>query len=673
MEEDPTFATTQTAEGLAPLWPDPPVLRLVACEVDHPAAQLTLSLTSTQAGPPCPLCTTPAHRLHSDYDRSLAALPWAEYRVRLRLRVRKWYCRHPHGRRRIFTERLPTVAAPWARRTLRLRQRWVAVGLARGGTAGVRLSQCGGLTVSRNTLLRLMRRQPLPGFPTPTALGVDDWSLRKRHTYGTLLVDLERRRPIALLSARDADTLAQWLRAHPGGQIITRDRSKAYEDGARQGAPAAIQVAERFHLVQNLAEVLEQVLNAHIQERNALNDARHPTPVSQPDGTLAAPVPPPRKATDAVVQAQPRRARRLATDEQVWALQRQGYTGYAIARQVRIGKRTAFRYLRTATFPERRGRSDRGRSVLDPDTPYLLSRWNAGCREALARFAELKGQGYPGSYPTVARYAQRLRQAQGLSARQRFTRTPIPAVSAPETPRLTRRRATWLVLRRPDTREAREAPVLTALEGRHPALAEAMALAQDFAQLVRQRQLGNLESWLERAASSLSEAFQRFAKRLREEYDAVKAGVTRPWSNGPVEGHITRLKMLKRQMCGRAKLDLLSRRFLLTPGRAQDQAQASRNRWRLPPGPRSPNQKYRNGFEARPRTWPHRGASRSHIRCGMPAQRSTGSWQIPREMLACGKRRRLLERRLLLDRELCSSGSHATPPNVAKSHIMIFA
>jgi transposase len=212
-------------------------------------------------------------------------------------------------------------------------------------------------------------------------------------------------------------------------------------------------------------------------------------------------------------------------------LHQQGYTGYAIARQLHMGKSTVFRYLRTATFPERRGRSDRGRSVLDPYKPYLLSRWNAGCREALALFEELKGQGYPGSYLTVARYAQRLRQAQRLSARQRFTRKPVPAVSEPETPLLTPRRVTWLVLRRPDTREARDAQVLTPLEGQHPVLAEAMGLAQDFAQLVRHRQPDNLEPWLERAALSLSEAFQRFAKRLREDYDSVKAGVTLPWSN----------------------------------------------------------------------------------------------------------------------------------------------
>jgi transposase len=558
-------------ELLSRLLPHGFPLHLETWHLDEVATQLTLRVTSRRALGHCPVCRFPTRRIHSYYERTLADLPWAHLHVVIQLRVRKFFCANGRCTRRIFTERLPTVAAPWARRTLRLTQRFVVLGLALGGKAGVRLSQRWGLGVSRNTLLRVMRRLPLSVSPMPTVLGVDDWSLRKRHTYGTILVDLERRRPIALLSDRDADTLAQWLRDHPGVQIITRDRSKAYEDGARQGAPAAIQVADRFHLVQNLAEVLDQVFNAHIQELNALNDARHHTPVPQPHGALAAPVPPPLNATDAVVQAQQRRARRLATYEQVWALHRQGYTGYAIARQLRIGKSTVFRYLRTATFPERQGRSDRGRSVLDPYKPYLLSRWNAGCREALALFAELKGQGYTGSYPTVARYAQRLRQAQGLSARQRFTRKPVPAVSEPETPRLTPRRATWLVLRRPDTREARDAQMLTALQGQHPALAEATQLAQAFAQLVRSRQPDQLEPWLERAASSLSEAFQRFAKRLREDYESVKAGVTLPWSNGPVEGHINRLKMLKRQMFGRAKLDLLSRRFLLASERIQDQ------------------------------------------------------------------------------------------------------
>ena len=540
-------------------------MRFEGCYVDDAAAQITVWVRSTSTVALCPLCTTPTHRIHSHYERTLADLPWASYRVRLRLRVRKWFCDQTPCRRRIFTERLPTVAAPWARHTLRLARRFVALGLALGGKAGVRLSQCWALRVSRNTLLRLIRRLPQPVFATPTVLGVDDWAQRKRHTYGTILVDLEQRQSIALLPGRDADTLAQWLRDHPGVEAVARDRSKAYEEGVRQGAPNATQVADRFHLLQNLAEALDQVFNAHATTLEVLNAARGQTPVPQSDGTLAAPVPPPLNPKSTLARAQQRRAQRLALYEQVWALHRHGYKGYDIARQLGIGKSTVFRYLRSARFPERKGRSDRGRSVLDPYKPYLLNRWNDGCREALKLFEEIKGQGYSGSYVTVARYALRLRQAQGLKPRQRVTPKPVLTVSEPTTPYLTPRRATWLVLKRPDKRDETDEQVLMDLQGRHPELADATQLAREFAHLVRQRQPDDLEPWLERAAASLSDAFQRFAKRLREDYDAVKAGVTLPWSNGPVEGHINRLKMLKRQMFGRAKLELLSQRFLQPP------------------------------------------------------------------------------------------------------------
>jgi transposase len=561
---------------LSRLLPDATALHLDAWHVDDTAVQITLLVRSMQTRVPCPLCGLPTRRIHSRYDRTLTDLPWAHYRVRLQLRVRKWFCQNPACVRRIFTERLPTVAVPWARRTVRLAHRLLDLGVALGGTAGVRLSRRWSLAVSRNTLLRLLRRLPLPLVPTPRVLGVDDWALRKRQTSGTILVDLERRHPVALLPDRPADTFAQWLREHPGVKVIARDRSTAYADGAHQGAPAAIQVADRFHLLQNLREALDQVFIAQSHVLDAVNETMRQQPVPQSDGTMAVPVPPHDIPLPAQQRAAQRQARRQALHTQVWALHHQGWTAPAIAQQVGVSLRTVQRDLRSATFAGRKRRSDLGDSVLNPYKAYLLARWNAGCHTAMRLFRELRQRGYGGSYGVVAAYARRLRQAQSLPPGHRRPRQPLPAVAEPPCQPLTPRRATWLVLRRETKRTAAEAKQLTQLHAQSAEVAEAIDLAQDFATLVRQRQPTQLDPWLKRATTSTLEALRRFAIGLYEDYEAVKAGVTLPWSTSPVEGHINRLKMLKRQMFGRARLDLLRRRFVLAPREGQAQGTCPR-------------------------------------------------------------------------------------------------
>lgn len=222
-----------------------------------------------------------------------------------------------------------------------------------------------------------------------------------------------------------------------------------------------------------------------------------------------------------------------------------------------------FRYLRTPSFPERQGRSDRGRSVLSPYKEYILKRWNEGCYDTKELFEKIRRRGYSGSYDTVARYSRRLRQAQGLKLRQRLVSQPLPKVAPPEKRPLTARRAAMLVLQRQELQNSDDEQLIIRLKAQHPDLSTAIELAQSFAQMVRQRLPDRLDPWLEQASESGLEPFRRFASRLREDYDAVKAGVTLPVSNGPVEGHINRLKMLKRQMYGRAGIELLSRRFLL--------------------------------------------------------------------------------------------------------------
>jgi transposase len=354
--------------------------------------------------------------------------------------------------------------------------------------------------------------------------------------------------------------------------VIARDRSTAYAEGARQGAPAATQVADRFHLLQNLREALDQVFLTHSAVLDAVNATLQPQPVPLSDGALAVSVPPHAISRPAQQRAAERQARRQALHTQVWALHRQGWTAPAIAQQVGLSLRTVQRDLRTATFAGRRRRRDCGESGLTPSKPSLLERWNAGCYNAMRLCRDLRQRGYAGGYGVVAAYARRLRQAQGLPPGHRCPRQPLPAVAEPPCQPLTPRRATWLVLRRAAKRTEAEVQQLTQLHAQAAEVAEAIDLAQDFATLVRQRQPMQLDPWLKRATTSTLKALRRFATGLSEDYEAVKAGITLPWSTSPVEGHSNRLKMLKRQMVGRARLDLLSRRFVRA--RREDQTQA---------------------------------------------------------------------------------------------------
>ena len=522
----------------ATLLPDPQHLHLLGLSAN--AIGITATVTASAAAGRCPLCGQDSEQVHSRYRRRLADLPWLGVAMRLELHVRKFFCRNPACPRRIFTERLPGVVAPYGRSTARLEAWLSAVSFALGGEAGARLLGILGLAGSPDRLLVCIRRVPLGGGAAPRVLGVDDFALRRGHAYGTLLVDLERHRPVDALPDRTAGTFAAWLRAHPGVEVISRDRSGDYAEGARQGAPYAVQVADRFHLLKNLGEVVERVLYRH-----ASLVQRVPLPAIA--RTTAAP---PRRDREA------RRARTSAKTtarfDTIRALAAKGLSRRAIARVLGLNRKTVQRYLAAATAPAR-PRSQRRASMLTPYEPYLLERWRHGEHNGLGLWREIVALGYPGTRGNVARFVAHLRHLEREGA-------ALPTL--PPAPGLTPRRACGLLLARPETRSREQQAAVELLRALHPELDQAITLLHQFAALVRTRGSDGLDPWLAAAASSGLTEMQTFVTKLRQDHAAVLAGLTLPWSQGQTEGQITRLKLLKRSMYGRAKFDLLRQRVL---------------------------------------------------------------------------------------------------------------
>jgi transposase len=526
---------------------------------------IVLHVSSGQTEAICPGCTHRSKRVHSHYTRTVADLPWAEWPVYLKVLVQRFFCDNPACRYKTFAERFAQVVARYARRTLRLATRQQQTAYALGGEAGAKLAPHLSIPTSGDTLLRLIRKVPPVEVKNPRVLGVDDWAWAKGHRYGTILVDLERHRPIDLLPDRSADSLAAWLQAHPGVEIVCRDRAREYIDGVTQGAPQAQQVADRWHLLQNLREALERLLDQHSAcLYAAANEPVAPVVEPEPPPSPQADETPPPASSPALTQAQQKRQatrdRRLARYQAVLELQQQGLSRRAIARQLGLGYRTIQRYLDAGTFPEMAQRRQ-GCSILDQYLPYLQQRWGEGEHNASQLFREIKPQGYCGGSGMVSLWAA---QQRGECKRSRTTKTepkqPKPTIQRPWSAAY----AVWLLLKDPELLPTEKKAALERMLQTSPEVQRAYNFAQAFGRIVRGRLSKALDPWLKAVTQSGLAPLKTFAAGLERDKTAVSAALSLPWSQGQTEGQVNRLKLIKRQMYGRAKFDLLRLRVLAT-------------------------------------------------------------------------------------------------------------
>jgi transposase len=546
--------------------------------------QLDIFAQSGESKAICPHCYQVSHKVHSQYQRHPHDLPCLGYRVQMHLTVRRFFCHNSLCQHVTFAESFPGFLNYKARRTQRLKKQQLAVAFSAGGEEGRRLLEALRMPLSGDLLIREIRLTPEEGLETPRVLGIDDWAKLKGQTYGTILVDLESSRPIDLLDSRETEAVAAWLKAHPGVEIIGRDRSLEYAKAVKEGAPEAQQVADRWHLLKNLREAIENLLihkPAALQavayegpdEKavETVNSGSETTKTAETEnktsGEEASITPVHHLLTKAERDKIARQARRKSRYERVRQLHQAGYSMRAIAMQVKLSRRTVKKYITTDECPQYTRERVRP-SILTPYLPYLEIQWQAGFTNATQLWREICSQGFSGSRSLVSRWAAAERKH--LPRSTRYSRKQPDGVKIPirrmnEPPPWSVSRTSWLLVKDREQMDEKERAALAQIKAADSQIAIAAALAERFVSMVKQREGRNLKQWLLDVTHSGIQALMSFANGIRSDLQAVRNALSMIWSNGPTEGHINRLKLIKRKMYGRANFDLLRKRVLYRP------------------------------------------------------------------------------------------------------------
>ncbi|GHF77559.1 ISL3 family transposase [Kitasatospora xanthocidica] len=467
--------------------------------------------------------------------------------MRLELRARRLVCGNDRCGRRTFAEQIQDLTARHTRRTTALTAQLTDIALFLGGRAGARLSERLAITTCRDTLLRLIRALPVPSPDLVPHLGVDEFAVRRGRTYATIPVDMDTHRPVDVLADRTAHTFAAWLRDHPKVRVVCRDRAGAFRDGAHAGAPQARQIADAWHLLHNLAEAVERVVGRHRADlREPLTTREHQDDVTRSAAAGS-------NELDIHGRARPLVARTRERHQQIHERIERGDSLRTIAPELHLSRGTVLRFARAADVEQLLVAAVHRPSVVDDYRRYLHHRWMEGCTNAAALTREIQELGYRGDVNTVRRHL-------------RPYRTGAIPTEAP-LPHLTVRRVTDWIMRRPEQLDDTTRKCLEDLCERNPALATTTEYARRLATMVRERRSEHLalDVWLADVRLDGQPEFRTLAGGIRRDHTAVLAALTTTFTSGAVEGNVTRIKLLKRQMYGRADFDLLRRRILLSP------------------------------------------------------------------------------------------------------------
>ncbi|MFE0153550.1 ISL3 family transposase [Nonomuraea sp. NPDC059007] len=488
----------------------------------------------------CSRCGKLSSRVHGRYRRLLQDLPAGGRRVLIDLSVRRLICQNALCEVRTFAESAGALAGRYERNTGPLRRMLESFALALAARPGSRLAEILGVTVSRDTLIRLVRALSDPEIGRVTVLGVDDFAKRRGNSYATLLIDMDTHRPIEVLDGRGGEALAQWLEQHPGVEVICRDRAGAYAEGAQIGAPLAIEVADRWHLWKNVCDAAEATIRAHRA------DLREPEPEAESEiAEDAVHI----TSSDSVPETRIA-ARTRERHAAVHALVADGRSVAEICRILDLSHKTVRRFRAATTADELVHKRGRRRRPFQDFLPYLHQRITEdGVANGAQLFAEITALGYDGSRRTVRRYLEPFR----CGAPHRTSPVLNPTV----------REVTRWVTSHPDHLTDDEKDRLAAILERSPQLTALDKHVTAFAQMMANR-TGRiaLKPWLAEVEADDIPRLHSLARGLRSDQTAVTNGLSLPYSSGPVEGNVTRVKALKRSRYGRANLDLLRKLIL---------------------------------------------------------------------------------------------------------------
>lgn len=502
--------------------------------VDHHeigADSLIVHARGASAAVRCPACASPSSSVHSRYTRSLADFPAHGSRLTIKLAARRFRCRAATCHRKIFTERFArdTIVAH-ARRTSRLDLLTHGIALALGGRPGERLTDRLCMPVSADTLLRILRRGAAPPPACVEVVGVDDFAWRKGQRYGTILCDLQTRQIVDLLPDREAGTVATWLAERPGIEIVCRDRGGSYREAVAKGAPQALQVADRWHLLENASAAFLDIVRRHMRQlRRAITSGD-----IDPDTLSKA-----EKLQWAGWQ------RRDEMNQKIRVLHGDGQGIKAIVKMTGVSRQTVRRILRGSRDDVFRSRE----STLDRWTKHLETEWDSGCRNGAKLWWRLREAGFSGSSRVVSEWATRKRRATKIGAEH---------AGAVATTMPTSRVIARLLTTERDCKSAEALRIRVAVETASPTLVAARNLLDRFRAMIAAKKPDDLDPWVADAAGS---ELASFANGIVADGGAVRAAILETWSNGQTEGQVTKLKLVKRQMYGRGKLDLLRARL----------------------------------------------------------------------------------------------------------------